>query len=622
MAEDPALTAFIELGATVDQLEKQMDKAEKSVKDKAAEIEQSAKIKLQLDNDDLDAQIAATQARIGGDEGGARLIEIDQRYKREIAMATNAEQKKRLEMLQTLRLQQEVNRQATQPTGGGGGTPNVNTGGISKFTGQAMQAVAVMGTLELGVGAINVLSEAMSGEWEDAVTAIEQLPAGIGPFARQLNVLLGNVTGIRQEIENIEAVTASMDRAMAIRQGLNERQLQIEQDRADILQQIDRAQQLANAAGDEAATAALAQKFADEDSLKAVEKRIEAAKELARFTDQERKNLQDNRDALKEINEQIAKREKSNLASFGDASAGDQGLGGELITDDALAALRKQRDLMQADIRSLVQRQEEAGNAADALDPLIDKQQELIDLQAKARAANTAAQGAKIADETIGGVKVSIDNATLDPFAAQEQEAMRERERLQSEAQAFAKQGMSGQASELMALSDTLFQARLAQIAEQREKEREVEAEAAQKIADARAGALADAETKLKQLTATKAGDDLGAQLAGIEGAYKKQIDAAVKNGEDALADTLRQAQALEEDIAKNEAADKAGKESEANDRKSLGFRDISRDRLSFNVPGQDATKKQQVEDPQLKKTNETLAKIESKIAAGGMVFA
>jgi hypothetical protein len=76
----------------------------------------------------------------------------------------------------------------------------------SPFSGivdKALRAVAVMGTLELGVGAVNVGVKALSGNIEDAAAAVEQLPAGIGPFARQLKELLGTITGIGDEIERI-----------------------------------------------------------------------------------------------------------------------------------------------------------------------------------------------------------------------------------------------------------------------------------------------------------------------------------------------------------------------------------------------------------------------------------
>lgn len=81
----------------------------------------------------------------------------------------------------------------------------------------ALRATAAFGSLELGVGGVNALVGVMKGDLEGAAEAVKQLPAGIGPFARQLETLLGTVTGISQEIATINQITANLEAASAAR---------------------------------------------------------------------------------------------------------------------------------------------------------------------------------------------------------------------------------------------------------------------------------------------------------------------------------------------------------------------------------------------------------------------
>lgn len=80
---------------------------------------------------------------------------------------------------------------------------NKSGGGLDGLTKGAMKGVAAMGILELAAGAVNVGFKLMSGDIEEAVAMLEMLPAGIGPFARQLKGLLGHITGIGDEIERL-----------------------------------------------------------------------------------------------------------------------------------------------------------------------------------------------------------------------------------------------------------------------------------------------------------------------------------------------------------------------------------------------------------------------------------
>lgn len=79
-------------------------------------------------------------------------------------------------------------------------------GGI---VGMALKAVATMGAVELGLGAVNTATKLFEGNIEGAAEAIKNLPAGIGPVARQLEELLGTLTGITKQTEMWERATAN-----------------------------------------------------------------------------------------------------------------------------------------------------------------------------------------------------------------------------------------------------------------------------------------------------------------------------------------------------------------------------------------------------------------------------
>lgn len=76
-------------------------------------------------------------------------------------------------------------------------------GAFSGITGRALKAVAIMGTVELGLGLVNVGGKAFTGSIEDSAEAIKQLPAGIGPVARQIEEIADLFTGVKREAESI-----------------------------------------------------------------------------------------------------------------------------------------------------------------------------------------------------------------------------------------------------------------------------------------------------------------------------------------------------------------------------------------------------------------------------------
>lgn len=84
----------------------------------------------------------------------------------------------------------------------------------SPIVAAALKATAAFGALELGVGGVNVAIDAMTGDIEGAAEAVKRLPAGIGPFATQLEGLLGTVTGLKAATEAWAAATESSLQAL------------------------------------------------------------------------------------------------------------------------------------------------------------------------------------------------------------------------------------------------------------------------------------------------------------------------------------------------------------------------------------------------------------------------
>jgi hypothetical protein len=79
--------------------------------------------------------------------------------------------------------------------------------GFGKFTEAAAKTLVVMGTIELGVKAIDAISAAAAGEWEKVDQVMASLPAGIGPVYSAMKSLIdsgGEYLGIWQSIATIQ----------------------------------------------------------------------------------------------------------------------------------------------------------------------------------------------------------------------------------------------------------------------------------------------------------------------------------------------------------------------------------------------------------------------------------
>lgn len=105
-----------------------------------------------------------------------------------------------------LRRQREAEKQAKDHTDRMAG---VMEQGIVKA---ALRATTAFAGMQLALGGANAVAKALSGNIEDAAAAVEKLPV-IGGFARELKDVLGELTGIKGEIEAINSASANMAEA-------------------------------------------------------------------------------------------------------------------------------------------------------------------------------------------------------------------------------------------------------------------------------------------------------------------------------------------------------------------------------------------------------------------------
>lgn len=154
------------------------------------------------------------------------------------------------------------------------------TDAFEGIVGKAIRAIAIMGTVELAVGAINTVTELLAGDFEDAAEAVKKLPAGIGPAATQIEALLGVMSGITQEIERIESTTRAMEAAMEFQRLTAQKILDLEKERLATLEAIRNKQQL------------LAAKPEDRDELKSEQDRLRQEREAAERVERARRAVE------------------------------------------------------------------------------------------------------------------------------------------------------------------------------------------------------------------------------------------------------------------------------------------------------------------------------------------
>jgi len=108
---------------------------------------------------------------------------------------------------------------------------------------------SVVSKLEIGFSALNMAAQAHRGEWEGVRDTLFTLPLGIGSSARALDGFLGNVTGIRAEIEAIEASTKRTERLFEHQLKISERSLAIRRSFTDMERSFENRIELAGLEG-------------------------------------------------------------------------------------------------------------------------------------------------------------------------------------------------------------------------------------------------------------------------------------------------------------------------------------------------------------------------------------
>lgn len=165
---------------------------------------------------------------------------------------------------------------------------------IDGITGAALKAVAVMGTVELGLGSISVGTAALSGDFEKAAEGLERLPAGIGPVASKTKEVLGIVTGIANDIARINAENAAMTAAIEAQATAAAKVRDIERDRLKTMRETTQQIELLRASEED--RAGIARRFAADNVVTAAQEKLDAAMRRPNIDSATRKQL----DALRE----------------------------------------------------------------------------------------------------------------------------------------------------------------------------------------------------------------------------------------------------------------------------------------------------------------------------------
>lgn len=429
------------------------------------------------------------------------------------------------------------------------------------ITEKALKALAVFGTIELGIGALNVASDAFSGNIEDAATALEQLPAGIGPVARQLRTLLGTMTGITDEIERSEALTArivetqklQLDNAVALAAARREG--------AAALEQVER--QIALLRAEPGDRESLAVELDAAQRIVAIERQIAQAREQAdqRATDPARAQR------LAELEEERAKAVERIVSAEAEVdrrrqSTGVVGLEINIRSAEKLVAERqselrtiedtiaKNREQIEADKERIVQLEalldrvrelnetesEERGRVAtEARTEAFDRQVESLERRARLlREADEFGRQRLQAEFTFEDV-----TGDLSQFGEGQAQAIRDAARDVLEAELAA---IDERERALKEKEDKAEEARLDRIVKQKQKEQELRLRDETRQIDA----VRDVTSRIREEQLRAAGDIEGARIESITRQFQRQIDAAIESGNDLLAERLAQLRDLE----------------------------------------------------------------------------
>lgn len=182
--------------------------------------------------------------------------------------------------------------------------------GFSGIVGKALKAVAVMGTVELGLGGVNVATKIFSGNIDDAVTALEQLPAGIGPVVRQMKDLLGTVTEMKQITDSWTNATTNLLQAQESRFKLSIEGLQREKTFAADLLAIQQRILLLSQSDDDETSRLTAQFKAEQRILQIQEKAAELRSQAQTIAFSSATEESERQTLISSLKEQIELQEK------------------------------------------------------------------------------------------------------------------------------------------------------------------------------------------------------------------------------------------------------------------------------------------------------------------------
>lgn len=417
-------------------------------------------------------------------------------------------QKDNADTVQALREQESRLQGVAKKAEEAGDKSNNAFGGM---VGLALKAVTVMGSVELGLGAINIASEAMSGNFEDASEALKRMPAGIGPVTQQLEALLGTLTGITAETQAWQRATQNLQSAMAQQHDTSMRNLRAEEDaimsRLKIQQQIT---VLESGGGD--AAARLKQQF---DAQNRINDAKQAALELDRKANEialgtAGKEAGERRERINALKEEIAERE---LAVKGITNP--LGINQTVVENykDATAALEIELqtllDLQDAHAAKIQSYKQEADLIRETI-PLLEK----------------------LADAEENALENSIEERKTEEQAREAEERIRAAEREAEEKMRIAEQEFTEKRR--MAQEDHDEQIRL-----MKEAAAETERQAQEDLQAQRR--VSDLEASIRQRALRLQGQDLEAEIDAINQRARQQAEQAMSERERQLIEQQRQ---------------------------------------------------------------------------------
>ncbi|MEM7517079.1 MAG: hypothetical protein AAF368_09185, partial [Planctomycetota bacterium] len=422
--------------------------------------------------------------------------------------------------------------------------------------------VAVMGTIELAFGGVNVLTEVFSGNIEDAAERLKQLPAGIGPVATQLETMLGNLTGMRQETELLVRLNESMERTLSLQAESASRRFSIEQELAQI--QRRQRQEAALAAEDDPERRARMQfEFALEGNVGNIEREIEASRQRLRdrvFGDDLGRREREEREARRT-------RIEDELRNLQPAVDQLQSVG--LRPDRNSDYVRLRRELNE------IQQQEEAARnlielereRIKALEEALAAEKKLNDEKRSAAEREDRRRLEQQVEQFEGGGAVSVTGGSGADSVEQATEAL---QAALAKAEALAEQGADDLAERMRVSAEQRFADRVAQIEEQALAEAEAERMRVETIAKARAERMRQLDDEIAVVGLRLAGQDAEADRRVIESRYEREI-AVAETAEEAKRLQIRKTQELQRIEAREtaRAQSEAAREAEASAREA-----------------------------------------------------